>query len=523
MLTRLVAALLAILVAAACAASASAQGPSLARIAYSADADLYTIAADGSDRRLVANGASEPAWSPDGGALAWTRFQDDEDAEGSRVFVSVADGSGARPVSAPPRGAVDASPTWSPDGQRVAFVRQRYGSRKLVSTLISAAAAGGGERRIAEVSSSGYDGLASADWSPDGARVLVTVASFSDESPDAPQLHLVDVADGKRRPLLRNAGYGRWSPDGRQIVYVGDRPGCEDFCEELYVANADGGGRRRLTTNDARETRPAWSGAGDRITFVSDRNYPGSGGEVYSMGADGSCLTWLTNGTAFPYGPVFQPGAGRSSDPGACGATPREPLIETDTSELTRYDDVPIWWLGPRFGDLLLSEAEEESGNADFDYDDCARYEPSDCPPPVDLTNLPACASSFYFFGDGTDLSRHQGALLFGPYGGEGEEALELITGPTTVFVSASGAQSGAVLDAMRQFGEDAPPTGGLPRAELPVRYLRALERTSAAARKYGTRGAARRLGISTRRVRERLAVHRHLRNLGPFGRLACR
>ncbi|HEX8054644.1 MAG TPA: hypothetical protein VF517_16780, partial [Thermoleophilaceae bacterium] len=412
---RLLSGALTLLALAAAAPVAPAQEPRLARIVYSADGRIQTIAADGSDRRLVAaEGAGEAAWSPDGDTLAWTRFEVDEDSEGSRVWLSAPDGGGARPLTAAPTtGGLELSPTWSPDGRRVAFVRVRYGEERIVTTLVSAAAGGGDEHRVARIASSRYVGMLAADWSPDGARILVTVGDLSGESSDPPELHVVDAAKGTRRRLLRRAGEGRWSPAGDRIVYVGVRPRCEeDACEELYVANADGGGRRRLTTNEARESTPTWAPSGDRIAFVSDRNYPRGGSlEVYSMGADGSCLTWLTNGTASPFAPDFEPGAGLSSDPGACGATPREPLIETDTSELASYRDVPIWWLGPRFGDLLLSDAEEESGNADLSYDDCARYEPSDCPPPIELSNLPACSTSFGF-GGGASLVRHGGALL---------------------------------------------------------------------------------------------------------------
>ena len=523
---RAAAAGLALLALAAGASTAAAQEPRPARIAFDAGGRLYTVAADGSDRLLVAEHATEPAWSPDGGTLAWTRFQDDEEWEGSRLWLSAPDGGAPRRLTNPPRGVLDVSPTWSPDGQRIAFVRVRFGRGKLVTTLMSAPAGGGEARRIAQVSSRRFSGMSAAAWSPDGARILVTMETYADEEPQPRDLHVVDVATDSRRLLLRNAGHGSWSPDGARIAYVGLRPGCEDIrCEELYLANADGGGRRRLTTNESIERSPTWSPGGDRLAFVSDRNYPSGGRmELYSMGTDGSCLTWLTNGTADPTAAAFERGAGLSGDPGGCGATAREPLLETDMSELAGYD-APVWWLGARFGDLLLSEAEEESGNADVEYEDCARYEPADCPAPVRMTSLPACASSFYFFGDGSGLSRHQGALLYTPPDRDEEEgeSVVLITGSTTVFVDVRQAALRGVLDGLRPLGSGAPPPGGLPRAGLPVRFLRALERTTAAARKYGARGAARRLGISRGRVRERLAVHRKLRGLGPFARLDCR
>ena len=44
-----------------------------------------------------------------------------------------------------------------------------------------------------------------------------------------------------------------WSPDGRKIAFVSDRAGKG----EIYVMNADGSGKRRLTRNGAPDFGPA--------------------------------------------------------------------------------------------------------------------------------------------------------------------------------------------------------------------------------------------------------------------------
>ena len=72
--------------------------------------------------------------------------------------------------------------------------------------------------------------------------------------------------------------------------------------------DADGGHPRRLTENEGSDEDPSWSADGTRIAFQSDRNLPGSRSfEVYSIRADGGCLTWLTNGSAVSENPDWSP------------------------------------------------------------------------------------------------------------------------------------------------------------------------------------------------------------------------
>jgi len=95
-----------------------------ARIVYSrlagGESHLWTMASDGGDRRQVTSGEvydDLPAWSPDGGTIAFTRYHNVMQAD---IWMTVPSGTSLRPFVSLLRSQTSAS--WSPDGKLIAFV-----------------------------------------------------------------------------------------------------------------------------------------------------------------------------------------------------------------------------------------------------------------------------------------------------------------------------------------------------------------------------------------------------------------
>jgi len=80
------------------------------------DSSLYTIALDGSRRRLLATNASAPAWSPDGRRIAY------QSACGVRLVTPAGiDSTPAEHANACGALGFAGRPTWSPDGSKIAI------------------------------------------------------------------------------------------------------------------------------------------------------------------------------------------------------------------------------------------------------------------------------------------------------------------------------------------------------------------------------------------------------------------
>jgi len=137
-------------------------------------------------------------------------------------------------------------------------------------------------------------------WSPDGQKIAFT--AWSDKTPASDVFVMNADGSGKER-LTSDPGWESgvaWSPDGQKLAFARVRDG-RKF--EIYAMNTDGSEQRRLTS-EAWGGEHAWSPVGDKIAFVSRRD---GNAEIYVMNADGSQLRNLTRNTVGDRNPVWSP------------------------------------------------------------------------------------------------------------------------------------------------------------------------------------------------------------------------
>ncbi len=267
------------------------------KIAFGSNRDgnyeLYVMDDDGTNvRRLTNNLAadSDPSWSPDGTRLA---FASDRDG-GPAIFLMNEDGSNVTRLANATGAPQD--PAWSPDGTRIAYTasRQGFSSEIYVVNVDGTGAA-------LDVTNNAGEDFGPA-WSPDGKRLAFT----SRRENGTFSVYTVN-ADGTGAKRIVDA-YSRepaWSPDGTKIAYA---EGVQNG-HALAVVNADGTNRKLLTSGAAfvNDLNPSWSPDGSRIAFVSSRDGYQFNYEIYSMNADGTGQTRLTNSTASETTPVWRP------------------------------------------------------------------------------------------------------------------------------------------------------------------------------------------------------------------------
>jgi tol-pal system beta propeller repeat protein TolB len=116
-------------------------------------------------------------------------------------------------------------------------------------------------------------------------------------------------ADGSRRRRLTADPAPEldptWSPDGTRVAYRSE----VDGNAEIYVMNADGSGKRNLTRNPAEDYSPAWSPSGKRIAFASSRG--GVFNDVYVTNVDGSRVRRVTRHLSVDEYPSWSPNGKR--------------------------------------------------------------------------------------------------------------------------------------------------------------------------------------------------------------------
>ena len=181
--------------------------------------EIYTMNSDGSNQtRLTFNETSDsaPAWSPNGGQIVFHTTRD-----GNReVYVMDADGINRRNLTRHP--ASDGRPAWSPDGSQIVFERAPADG---AFDLYVMDADGMNVKQLTHMRREHLELASRPNWSPDGKWILFE-GSFDQGAV---------INQGRQIYAMRPDGTdmwqvsepvpgafmvsGRWSPDGKRILY----------------------------------------------------------------------------------------------------------------------------------------------------------------------------------------------------------------------------------------------------------------------------------------------------------------
>ena len=246
-----------------------------------------------------------PSFSADGRLIAFAGFPDSRnegEEENEEIYVMNADGTDKRRLTA--TAADESDPVFSPDGSRIAFTTLANGGFPGIDLVNSD---GSGRTHLLQGSADVEYGNPS--WSPDGSRIAyerTELHGFNGQT----DIWVIDLPGGQQTRLTD--GFEQeydpdFSPDGSRIAYVVD-PFIVSETKlvsnpDIWVMNADGSGKSRLTSDPWADSEPAWSPDGSEIAFTHRRNETdphtyvlNAPSDVYVMNADGSDVRNLTRG-----------------------------------------------------------------------------------------------------------------------------------------------------------------------------------------------------------------------------------
>ncbi len=242
---------------------------------------IYLQRVDGTAVTQLTSGGCDdahPVFSPDGTKIAFSSTR----AGNWQIYMMDRDGRNSVQITSGPAQAIH--PSFSPDGNRLVYcgLGGRSGQWELWTIDLKT-----GERRMI-----GYGLFPS--WSPSRSGDRIAFQRARQRGSRWFSLWTIDLIDGEGRnpteiAISANAAIlaPAWSGDGKRLAFAtvlqpgkgGERPRGQT---DIWMIDADGSNRRRLTDGRGNNLMPFWS-ADNRVFFISDR----AGGEsIWSVRTD---------------------------------------------------------------------------------------------------------------------------------------------------------------------------------------------------------------------------------------------
>jgi eukaryotic-like serine/threonine-protein kinase len=170
------------------------------------------------------------------------------------------------------------------DGSRL-YLSVSGGLNNTSVGIMQMPASGGEEERLPVASNA----ILPLDVSQDGAKLL---AEYVPRTGDSGQLLSLPILGGSPRQLGELTGHdAAWSPDGSMLVYGNG--------SELFLAKSDGTESRKLVSLSGRAYHPAWSPAGNMLSF-NVLDYKTGANSLWEVSAQGTNLHPLFPGWHSP-------------------------------------------------------------------------------------------------------------------------------------------------------------------------------------------------------------------------------